>query len=112
MMADGNTVVGKAIHAVTSPIGLAASALAGPAELVGNTALKIGSDVAKKVAERPAVVAPPTSPTAIDISSAEFAAEQKQGQPRGRAANILSGQNGSLLSSQNLYSASKQLLGS
>lgn len=55
---------------------------------------------------------PPKAPSPIDQAAVEFAAEQKQAKPQGRAANILSGPNGSLLAPSNLYSASKQLLGS
>lgn len=58
------------------------------------------------------IVGAPPPPTPISPQSAEYAAAQKQASIRGRAANMLTGSSGSLVSSSNLASASKQLLGS
>ncbi len=105
------TAVGHIISAVTSPIGIAtAGVTAGPMAAEG----LFGISKAREAINKPGPTPPPmpVPPSPIDQASAEFAAEQNQAKPQGRAANILSGPSGSLLSPQNLYSASKQLLGS
>lgn len=68
------------------------------ANMVGDATTSLGTLVAKQ--------------QKITQDNAEYAAATKQSKVKGRAANMLSDQPGSLVQPGNLGSASKQLLGS
>lgn len=108
---SSNTVLGKVLGVVGSPVSTAYAGITGGLPAAATT---LGIKAATNAANGSGPTAPPAPipPSPIDAASAEFAAAQNQAKPQGRAANILSGLNGSVLSQQNLYSASKQLLGS
>lgn len=92
-----STTLGAIFGGITNPIGAVAGAFSGSAidAVTGNPS------------------APNTAaPAKLDPSSAEYALAKKNQNKTGRAANQLTGQTSSLLPQSNLYSASKQLLGS